>query len=498
MNLRNDTLKKLRLEYFYYLVPIFIINFSIPVFYIGLDFYIRNSFDFAEFLKQILLQTPAHYFYLLSIALVYFFAEKKFKKENDLAKFCKRISDNTLLSVFISQTFLTIFISAFAFTEISKDKNYDGKIVIYFIVIVSIIYQYIVITTFLTYIATQIIERKFKTRIFELEKILFDHGNEKIKTEILVSFFVIGLLPLLILFLFLINEVNGKLLVGDRIYLLGTFIVVSFGTLACFTFVKELISVPIENLIIAMSEVENGNLKIRVPISKSNELSLLSSQFNRMLDGLEEKEQIKTEFGKYLSPEVAKEILNSKKNIWDGEEKEISILFTDIEGFTSISEKLETKEIVKLLNEYFTELVKIISKNNGVVNKFIGDSILAIYNAPLNDIYHADNALKTAIEISKLNSERVFADLIKIKTRVGINTGKAIIGNLGSTERLEYTVIGDSVNVAQRLEAMNKELGTNILISEKTKDSLTFKFDFTLEKEILVKGRKEAIKVFGI
>ncbi len=498
MKLKPETISKLRYEYFYYLIPIFIMNFIIPIFYLGIDFYLKKYFDINEFLGQVLIQTSTHFIYLFAIIIIYYYAEKKYFSTLNLNQFCKIITTTVVKITGFFQILQTTIIILFALGEIAKDNLYKGKIAIYFIVGVSVVYQYIIITMFLTYMATQIVERKFKTRIFEETKILFKHGNEKIKTEILVSFFVIGIVPLLILLLFQIHGTEGNFFKGDRIYIIGTFIVVFTGIAACLVFQKELISFPIETLVSAMDQVEQGNFKVRVPISKSNELSLLSSKFNDMLDGLEEKEKIKDEFGKYLSPEVAKEILNSKKNIWEGEEKEITILFTDIEGFTTLSEKLEAKEIVKLLNEYFTELVNIIKKNSGVVNKFIGDSILAIYNAPLNDINHAENAFQTALEISKLNENKKFSSDLIIKTRIGINTGKVIIGNLGSKERLEYTVIGDAVNVAQRLESMNKELSTTILISESTKNLIQEKIQFQIEKEIFVKGRKESIHVFGI
>jgi adenylate cyclase len=151
-----------------------------------------------------------------------------------------------------------------------------------------------------------------------------------------------------------------------------------------------------------------------------------------------------------------------------------------------------------MLNEYFSTLVKIIQSHKGVVNKFIGDSIFAIFNVPLDDPDHASNAIRAALEIKKTSASKSFAKNRKLNTRIGINTGVVVAGNIGSEDRIEYTVIGDDVNVAARLEQLNKQFNTHILIGENTFELTKNFFSFTELGDFQLKGKEKTIKVFKI
>lgn len=207
-----------------------------------------------------------------------------------------------------------------------------------------------------------------------------------------------------------------------------------------------------------------------------------------------EKKKIKDIFGKYVSKEILEEILkNLDKVKLGGEEKEITVLFSDIRGFTSFAEKTNPKELVNALNEYFSLMARIIIKNKGTLDKYIGDAIMAFWGAPTENKNQADLALKTATEmIEKL---KIFSNF---KIGIGIHTGKAIVGNIGSEDKIQYTAIGDTVNVASRLEGFNKELETQIIISDKTKSKLKNNYKFKNLGMAAVKGKEEKINIYSI
>jgi adenylate cyclase len=210
---------------------------------------------------------------------------------------------------------------------------------------------------------------------------------------------------------------------------------------------------------------------------------------------LKEREFIRDTFGKYVTNDVADVILNKQINL-GGEVRLCTILVTDIANYTSISEELSPQEIVTMLNEYFSVHVKVIQDNQGVVNEFIGDSIFALFNVPLDDPAHAENAIKAALEIERISNSHKFGNQQKLATRIGINTGMVVAGNIGSDERMKYTVIGDEVNIAARLEQLNKEHGTQLLIGENTYELAKSKFDFDQIGKFQLKGKEKLIKVF--
>jgi adenylate cyclase len=184
-----------------------------------------------------------------------------------------------------------------------------------------------------------------------------------------------------------------------------------------------------------------------------------------------------------------------------GERREITILFSDIRGFTGISEKLAPEDLVDFLNTYFTRVTKVIMEQRGLVDKFIGDAIMAFWNAPLADTEHAEHAVYAALAMKEQldHVRKEHGDKYpRLEIGIGINTGDAVVGNVGSTERLSYTAIGDSVNLASRLEGLTKYYGVHILISESTRKCL--KEDVVVRELDLVKvkGKKEPVKVYEV
>lgn len=202
-------------------------------------------------------------------------------------------------------------------------------------------------------------------------------------------------------------------------------------------------------------------------------LTYLGSEAWRNLVVERKGRQLKKAFSNYVSPDLVKQIeKHPDKLVLGGEQRELSILFSDIRGFTSVSESLTPPELVTLLNEYLSPMTRIVLEEKGTLDKFIGDAVMALFNAPLDVPEHALHACRTAVrmfeELRSLNEEFARRGMHTIDIGVGINTGPAVVGNMGADIRFDYTAIGDSVNLASRLEGLNKYYGSHILVSEET------------------------------
>ena len=215
------------------------------------------------------------------------------------------------------------------------------------------------------------------------------------------------------------------------------------------------------------------------------------------------KEKIKQAMGKYLSQDIMKNVVQNIDDIKLGGKKAVvTVLFADIRGFTSMSEKLSAEEVSVILNEYFTEIEPIISKYNGVINKFIGDAVMAIFGEPIQDINHAKNAVLCANEmlktVDRLRDKWLFEGKPKIEIGIGINTGEAFVGNIGSEKRLEYTVIGDMVNLASRIESYNKVYKTSLLISSSTYKHVSSIADVIKISEVSIRGKSKKMDIYEV
>ena len=216
-----------------------------------------------------------------------------------------------------------------------------------------------------------------------------------------------------------------------------------------------------------------------------------------------ERRKLKRTIQNYFSPAVVAEILRNPKLLsLGGERREVTIFFSDIRSFTTITETVSPEILSRILHEYFTEMTAEILATDGVVDKFIGDAIMAFWGAPLSQADHAERAVKTAIammeRLQKLQHTWEKEKLPFIDIGIGINTGFATVGNMGSSQRFDYTVIGDSVNVAARLESLNKEHHTHIIISESTKDKLPATIKTNSLGSVTVKGKAKAIDIFEV
>jgi len=208
-------------------------------------------------------------------------------------------------------------------------------------------------------------------------------------------------------------------------------------------------------------------------------------------------------FGKYVSPVVIDNLIKNPDKInLGGEKRSITIFFSDIRGFTSISENLKPEELVNLLNDYLTEMTSIITKNEGLVDKFMGDAIMAFWGAPLDQPNHAEIACKSSLEmmekLKELQKKWKKEGIPSFDIGIGLNSGEAIVGNMGSSNRFDYTAMGDNVNIASRLEGLNKTYKTNIIISENTYKLVKDKFEVKKLDSVTVKGKKKAITIYEL
>ena len=215
------------------------------------------------------------------------------------------------------------------------------------------------------------------------------------------------------------------------------------------------------------------------------------------------KEKVKSAMGKYMSQDIMKRVIQDIDNLGLGGKKAIvTVLFADIRGFTSMSEQMSAQEVSEILNEYFTEIEPIITNYNGVINKFIGDAVMAIFGEPIQDINHAQNAVKCAYamlqKVKELQKKWANEGKPKIEIGIGINTGEVFVGNIGSINRMEYTVIGDTVNLASRLESYNKTYRTKLLVSERTYQEVKSFVDVIKIPDVQIRGKANKMNIYEI
>ncbi|HCT85373.1 MAG TPA: hypothetical protein DF296_09250 [Candidatus Margulisbacteria bacterium] len=216
-----------------------------------------------------------------------------------------------------------------------------------------------------------------------------------------------------------------------------------------------------------------------------------------------EKGKLKQMFSRYVSNQVVEELLQNHQNIiLGGKLQTVTILFSDIKDFTTLSEKLSAQEVVSILNRYFTIMIDIVFSNNGTLDKYVGDAIMATFGVPVESETAAFDAVKTAYEmhqgLDKLNLELVAENLPPISIRIGVNTGEVVVGNIGSPKRMEYTVIGDHVNIASRLEGLNKKFDSKIIISENTYLLVKDRIQARFLEDVAVKGKTKTVKIFEV
>ncbi len=287
----------------------------------------------------------------------------------------------------------------------------------------------------------------------------------------------------------------------ERRMLVGALAALAVAALAALGLARN-VSRPVQQLADHTRHVATGDYSRQIHLPRADELGQLAEAFNRMTAGLAERDRVRDLLGKVVSPEIAAQLLQSDLQL-GGEEREVTILFSDLRDFTALSERLPPAEVLALLNRYLDRMSGVVERHGGVIDKYIGDAIMALFGAPVAAPDAAARALAAAramaAALDGLNAELAAEGRPPLALGVGINTARVIAGNMGSRSRLNYTVIGDGVNLAARLEALTKDpaYGARILVSGSTAAAAGATAGLRPLGRATVKGRSEPVDVFA-
>lgn len=280
--------------------------------------------------------------------------------------------------------------------------------------------------------------------------------------------------------------------------LLGVFIASLLLCLMIILALARSISRPLEMLTDSVRTIRQGDYNIRSNIQRNDEIGVLAESVNHMAVGLKEKEQVRNLLGKVVSDDIANELLSKKLEL-GGEEKVVTVLFSDVRNFTHLCEGVAPSKILLRLNRYFDVTAEAIESEGGVVDKYIGDAIMALFGAPVHYDDAPQRALKATMKmleaLQTLNQQFIQEGIAPLHIGVGINTGRVVVGNMGSKNRLNYTVIGDAVNLASRLEGLTKVYGLNVIISEFTMRACPDYYCREIDI-VQVKGKNKPVKIY--
>ena len=290
-----------------------------------------------------------------------------------------------------------------------------------------------------------------------------------------------------------------KSLQRDFAVLLAALIFAVVGSLL----IAQRIAQPLTDLSAAMGRVREGDFEVALPVAKrsNDEVGDLARAFDEMALGLQERERLRGTLGRYVSGDVAEKILSQKDDLsLRGEVRHVAVLFLDVRGFTTMSERLTPAEVVALLNEYFDVVVDRVTAHGGSVNKFIGDAAMCIWGAPKPSENPEKAAVLCGLEIqaraAQLSADRARRGLTSVGFGVGINAGMAVAGNIGAAQRLEYTVIGDAVNLAQRLESQAR--AGEVLISQPVYDKVAREVVAAPREPVKLKGKSQPVPLWEV
>ncbi|MBI3375279.1 MAG: HAMP domain-containing protein [Betaproteobacteria bacterium] len=333
----------------------------------------------------------------------------------------------------------------------------------------------------------------------------------RVRTRMVTVFLLMSLLPLAVLSVAVLiraralhgaDPATAESIINNLVVVIA--VLAAAGLLVSLrlaTLVADSVAGPLRDVQRAMAHVERGALDAHCAVVSNDEIGEVAEGFNRMVEGLREREVIRETFGKYVSPEVRDEILAGRASL-AGALREVTILFADLRDFTPWVESTPPAEVVADLNSYFTEMDAAIRAHRGLVLQFIGDEIEAVFGAPLADPRHAESAARAALgmrdRLAAWNSARRAAGKVALRHGIGIHTGTVLAGNIGSSERLSYALVGDAVNLASRIQGLNKDFGTEILLSGVTRGALDDAFDLEPLPAVRVKGKSAEVDVYSL
>lgn len=261
------------------------------------------------------------------------------------------------------------------------------------------------------------------------------------------------------------------------------------------------ISDPLSRILGAVEEIRQGNLDTRVKVVSNDEVGVLGDATNQMIRELREKEMLRDTFGRYVAPEVRDEIISGRIPL-DGEYRNVTVMFADLRDFTPMTESRDPKQVVLILNAYFREMSQAIQQHGGLILQFLGDEIYAVFGAPVECEHHGERAVSAALEMEKrlTNLNRSFRQKAwpVLSHGIGIHTGPVVAANIGSPDRLSYLLVGNTVNLASRLQTQTRELNARIVVSAETARHLPVGMirDSFSRQEVRVKGRQTAVEIY--
>jgi adenylate cyclase len=276
-------------------------------------------------------------------------------------------------------------------------------------------------------------------------------------------------------------------LAGADLFLIGT--ALSVGLLAIRAVTRSLAE-SVGSVGSALRRIEHGELDTRVAVDDGSEVGQLQAGFNRMATGLQERERLREAFGAFVDPDLGERILREGTDL-AGEEVDLSVLFLDVRGFTTLAERTSARDVVARLNALYDRVVPIVREHGGHANKFIGDGMLAVFGAPERHDDHADRAVAAALEIAREAHD-------ELRIGLGVNSGRVLVGTVGGGGRLDFTVIGDPVNTAARVEAATRQTGDDVLITRATRRRLRGDHGSWEPREpIPLKGKSDPVELFA-
>jgi adenylate cyclase len=336
--------------------------------------------------------------------------------------------------------------------------------------------------------------------------------QNSVRWHLLLGFVLVGGYPALLLSLTAVSRAealtsaeNPEVILQNLYIALGVISLVAAGAgIALAVLVSHSILDPLQRLLDGMGRVAQNDLSVTLVVDSNDEMGSAVLGFNDMVVGLRRAEVMRNLLNLYVSPEVAREALEHGTKL-GGQLVECSVLFSDIRGFTTLSEQMPPEQLIDLLNRYMSRMVDVVIANGGLVNKFGGDSLLAVFGSPLNPADdHAAQAVRAALHMQRalksFNAEQVARSQPNLEIGIGLASGPVVAGNVGGEGRIEYTVIGDTVNLAARLQDLTKQLGRSILASSVTVNEATGVMSFSAEPmtPIEVRGKLEPVEVYAL
>jgi sigma-B regulation protein RsbU (phosphoserine phosphatase) len=367
------------------------------------------------------------------------------------------------------------------------------------------------VTAVAVFFALERLTREILKRVFPREALKRRPDSVRLGTlpKLMVVSLMIGTLPVIVVSVVALlrtHEYAGKSLVNPFVYqmhveILFLAFVWAFVAVIFSIFLSRSVSMPLNDARAAMEKIEKGRRDVMIPVVSNDETGVMAEGFNRMVDGLRERDEIREVFGTYVSPEIAGEALKANRTLrLEGAMREISILVSDLRGFTAMTESNEPETVLRALNRHLAIMTDIIILHQGVIDEFTGDGILVFFGAPRKLENHAKSALLCALEMqgamAAMNMENKELGLPQLEMGVAINCGELIVGNIGSEKRKKYGALGAPINITFRVEALSGP--GEILITDSLWDKLEEKPLIRGSEDVRLKGIQRKVRVYNV